>query len=341
MIVYRKTQPLRVRRASAPEPPFWCASIVQPYSAKRAAPIAIDYVTLRATAADRVEVNVCENVRDELERMRALAGPVLIEATESAEPVFRRGEEIFAFCEENSLASIDLVSARGALPLRPYADGTVAISCWPGELARIEELFSEAADKKLSWGAVVPLLFPVTTDLEWLALLADLAEEKGAQFLCGLVVHSDATARQELAQSMSLEPDDDRYALMFHGSLEPILVSSERHLAALASERGLADFVVPPRWEERSNWNAAALLTLTASRMMAMELDLDLAGTIARSARIVAELDKALTRIAEAATLSIVGGLDETSVDMLTEWIGGNMPSFFEYVADQWRLRRT
>ena len=24
----------------------------------------------------------------------------------------------------------------------------------------------------------------------------------------------------------------------------------------------MADFIVPPRWEERSNWNAAVLLTL-------------------------------------------------------------------------------
>ncbi len=61
------------------------------------------------------------------------------------------------------------------------------------------------------------------------------------------------------------------------------------------------DFVVPPRWNERSNWNAAVLLTLIASRMIAIDLDLDLAGLIARSARTIADLDKPLTRIAEAA----------------------------------------
>ena len=71
-----------------------------------------------------------------------------------------------------------------------------------------------------------------------------------------------------------------------------------------------------------------------------MELDLDLAGTIARSARIVAELDKPLTRIAESAALSIVGGLDETSAAILTEWIGGGESSFAAFVNEQWRLRR-
>ena len=102
----------------------------------------------------------------------------------------------------------------------------------------------------------------------------------------------------------------------------------------------MADFIVPPRWDERSNWNGAVLLTLTASRMIAMELDLDLAGTMARSARNVAELDKPLTRIAEAANLSIVAGIDETSVEMLTEWLSAGTCSFAEYVNDQWRTRR-
>jgi hypothetical protein len=340
VIVYRKAQPLRVRRVTGPEPPFWCASIVQPYGTRRALPLAIDYGAMRASSADKLEVTVCEDVADELERMRPLASPVLIDAAEAAEEIFRRGEAIAAFCAQQERTFVHLVSTAAALPLTQRGDSIVTIACWPPEPSRIGELFAEAARRELSWGAAVPLLYPLTTDLQLLEQIADLAAASGARFLAGLVVDADATARQAIAQLLNLDHDDDRYALMFHGSIEPLLLSSERHLAALAHERGLADFVVPPRWDERSNWNAAVLLTLTASRMMAMELDLDLAGTIARSARLVAELDKPLARVAESASIAIVGGLDETSVEMLTEWIDRRPAPFAEYVNEQWRLRR-
>lgn len=340
MIVYRKTHPLRIRRLAAPEPPFWCASVVQPYSTRRSEPLAIDYGSLRASFADRLDVTVCADVTDELDRTRPLSAPILVDAAESAETVFRRGEAIVAWCVARSLPTIQLVSTNGALPAWTHADSVVAIACWPATPARLEELFAAAAARRLAWGAVVPLLFPVTTELALLARITDLAAAHGARFIAGLVIDADATARHAIAQSLELEPDDDRYALMFHGTTDPILVSTERHLAALAAERKVADFVVPPRWDERSNWNASVLLTLTASRMMAMELDLDLAGNMARSARIVAELDKPLTRVAESAALSIVGGLDETSVTMLTEWIEGGDSSFASYVNELWRLRR-
>ena len=128
--------------------------------------------------------------------------------------------------------------------------------------------------------------------------------------------------------------------MLFHADVAPIQLATERHIAALAAERGMADFILPPRWEERSNWNAAVLLTLVASRMIAMELDLDLAGVIARSARTIAELDKPLTRIAESASLSIVGGAgrDERGD---ADGVGGRAAAAFaEYVNEQWRLRR-
>jgi hypothetical protein len=186
----------------------------------------------------------------------------------------------------------------------------------------------------------VPVLFPVTTELDVLERLADLAAENGAAYFAAMAVDAEATARQALAQSLQIEPDDDRYALLFHSEARPIQIATERHIAALAAERGMADFVLPPRWEERSNWNAAVLLTLTASRMMELELDLDLAGTMARSARTVADLDKPLSRIAESASLSIIGGLDETSVEILSEWLESRTPAFAGYVDEQWRLRR-
>jgi hypothetical protein len=311
VILYRKVPQLRMRRASAPEPPFWAATTIAPYAPKRATPVAIDYLALRASGAEKLEVTVCENVRDELERARAVAAPVLVDAAGRAETVFRRGEEALAWCREQGLAAQLLTTE--------------------GNVARL-------ADED-RFGFAVPVLFPITTDLALLESLADAAHHAGAAFFAAIPIDAEPTARQAIAQTMLF--DDDLYAMLFHADLGPIQLATERHIAALAAERGLADFILPPRWEdERSNWNGAVLLTLVASRMIAMELDLDLAGIIARSARTIAELDKPLTRIAESASLSIIGGVDETSVEMLTEWLESGSAGFAESVHEQWRLRR-
>ncbi|HEX9986627.1 MAG TPA: hypothetical protein VGF69_25455 [Thermoanaerobaculia bacterium] len=333
MIVYRKGTPLRVRRSPAPEPPFWAATTVAPYSPRRATPIAIDYLDLRATGSEKLEVGVADNVRGELER-RNPQEPVFIEATEMAEEIFRRGESALELCEEWKRGAIHLVSTRGALPERAASTATIVIAAWPLELTRLGELFDEARRRELRWGVAVPVIYPVTTDLEVLAKLAELAV--GAAFLAPLPIELDPTAKQALAA----ERDDDTYAMLFHSDVEPLHTATERHLAALAEEHGMADFILPPRWEEKSNWNGAVLLTLTASRMIAMEQDLDLAGTLARSARLVAELDKPIARIAEAASLAIVEALDETSVEILTEWIETGSAGFVDFVNRRWRLRR-
>lgn len=330
MILYRKVQQLRTRRATAPEPPFFAATSIAPYSARRATPVAIDYIALRASGADKLDVNVCENVRDELDRARAMDGPVLIDAAESAEVVFHRGADALAWCHEQTLGAMHLTSTRGVPPKH-------ILAAWPLELPRLEQLFASADP---GWGIAVPVIFPVTTDLAALEALADLAKEHGATFFAAIPIDVEPTAKQAIAQSMQLAADDDRYAMLFHADIAPLHLATERHIAALAHERGMADFIVPPRWDERTNWNAAVLLTLTASRMIAMELDLDLAGTLARSARTIAELDKPLTRIAESASIAIIGGIDETSVEMLTEWLSSDSAAFAEYVNEQWRVRR-
>ena len=318
MILYRKAAPLRIRRAAAPEPPFWCATSIAPYSTKRSTPVSIDYLASRATAADRVEVTVTENVRAELERAR-IDAPVLIDATGAAEVVFRRGEEVLAYCDEEQLDALLLTSMSGA-----FESGGVA-----------------AAVQRNTWGVVIPIIYPITTDLAALDALAESARANGASFFAAMPIDVDATAKQAIANELQLAGNDDRYAMLFHADVAPIHLATERHIAALAHAHGMRDFVAPPRWDERSNWNAAVLLTLTASRMISMELDLDLAGLIARSARAVAELDKPLVRVAEAASLSIVEVLDDVSRDILQEWLEGAEPSFVEYVSEQWRLSRT
>ena len=98
MILYRKAQQLRTQRSAIPAPPFWAATTIAPYGPRRAAPIAIDYLELRASYSDRMEVTVCADVRDELERSSRIVEPAMIEATEFAEVIFRRGEEALRFC---------------------------------------------------------------------------------------------------------------------------------------------------------------------------------------------------------------------------------------------------
>lgn len=310
MILYRKVPQLRLRRAAAPEPPLWAATTIAPYAPRRATPVAIDYLALRASGAEKLEVTVCENVRDELDRARTIAAPVLIDAAENAEEVFRRGEEALAWCREQGLAAQLLTSE--------------------GRAVRLSD-----ADR---FGIAVPVLFPITTDLALLESLADAARDAGAAFFAAIPIDAEPTAKQAIARTMLF--DEDLYAMLFHSDLGPIHLATERHIAALASERGMADFILPPRWQERSNWNAAILLTLVASRMIALELDLDLAGVIARSARTIAELDKPLTRIAESASLSIIAGIDDTSVEMVDEWLATGSAKFAEFVSEEWRERR-
>jgi hypothetical protein len=336
VILYRKTPPLRLRRVAAPAVPFWCATTISPYSARRAAPVAIDYVALRASGVDKLEVMVTESVRGDLERTKVLDGPVLIDAAEAAEGIFRRGEEALAYCAEQDVPALFLTSTEGALPQRVPEDTVVAIAAWPLALPALVRLFADARERGLRWGVVVPLLYPVTTDLAALSELAATAREHGASFLASLGLEIEATAKQALATNA----DDETFAMLFHQNLEPLHTATERHVAALAHAYELADAVLPPRADERSNWNAAILLTRTASRMMAMELDLDLAGTLARSARAIAALDKPITRIAAAANLSIISALDETSAEMLTEWLATGSAEFMEYVDRLWRVRR-
>lgn len=341
MIVYRKAPHLRLQRAAAPEPPFWAATTLAPYSARRTTPIAIDYLTLRAARIERAEVTVCENVCDEIERAtvrQPLTEPVLIETSDFAEVVFRRGEDALRACTVQRTTALQLISTRGALP-RDVPEGTViAISTWPLELEALKALCAEAQERNLAYGVTVPVVFPMTTDLGALAQLAEVARAHDARFLASFAIELDPGVRKALAESLA--NDEESYDQLFHADLEPLTIATERHIAALAAEIGADDFITPPRWERRSNWNGAVLLTLTATRMLAMKHEAETATRLARSARAVAQLDKPIVRIAEAANLSIVDALDEISVDMLTEWIETGRSAYCDHVSKQWRLRR-
>ena len=259
MIVYKKTPHLRLTRAQVPEPPYWAATTIAPYSPRRAAPIAIDYVDLRASCAERFEVSGCDNVRDDLERSTTrhpLHAPVLIDAAEFAEVIFGRGEEALQFCAEQQVAAMQLISTRGAIPT---VFPTMPSS--PSPRGRWSSIASKRFSPRrrsaeLRWGVVIPIIFPVTTDLAALAQLAELAKTYGASFFAGAPIELDATARNALARSLTGDGSEDTYEMLFHADLGPIRLSTERHIAALAGEIDAADFVVPPRWDRPTNWNA-------------------------------------------------------------------------------------
>ncbi|HEU4521685.1 MAG TPA: hypothetical protein VFT12_06765 [Thermoanaerobaculia bacterium] len=337
MITYRKGAPLRIKRSAAPEPPWWFATAIAPYGPRRAMPIAIDYLDLRASWSERMDVAVAGNVRDELERLPGqLHPPLLIDAAEFAEVVFRRGEETLAVASEWKLPAMFLMSSRGDVPPRP--DRNTILAAWPADLEVLETHAASLAGSE--WGMVIPVMFPATTDLGVLDALCAIAAANGARFLAAIPIELDATAKQAMARSLTLPEDEETYQHLFHADLEPVHVATERHVAALAAGAGMQDFVVPPQWDQRSNWNAAVVLTLTATRMLAMHIDTEMAGAMARSARIVAGLEKPIARIAEAASLSIIEALDPSSVDILTDWVAGGSAAFVEKINARWRLRR-
>jgi hypothetical protein len=343
LILYRKAPQLRIQRSQVPEPPYWAATSIAPYGARRAAPVAIDYLELRASSSERMEVAVCEDARDELERAAErypIGNPALIEATELAEVIFRRGDQILRFCCDHHCAAMHLISTRGTLPQATCDRARLMIAAWPLDFPALETLFKEAHERNVHWGVAVPMMFPVTTNLVALNDVANLARQYGASFLAALPVEIDATARKAIAQSLIMPGDRESYEMLFHADLEPLHVATERHVASLAADIGVSDFIVPPLWEEKSNWNAAVILTLTATRMFAMKRDVEVASRIARSARAVAQLDKSLERIAAAASLSIIESLDDISVDVLRDWIDSGRSAFVDHINKQWRLRR-
>lgn len=338
-MLFRKTPALRIRRYASPEPPFFSASAILPYGVRHDSPIAIDHLTMEASAPDRLEVLVCEDVSRELTASRAVAAPALVEATGNGETVFERGAATMSWFRDHEVPASLLVSLPAAVPEDAgWPDGVLIVSAW--DIERATALMDAAARQPMPWGVIVPILFPVTTGAEALTGIAAYAAARGAGFLATAPLHPDQTVKQAVAQRLALGSDDDRYALLFHSQVEPLHVAADRHAAFAAAAHGLADFVLPPRWNERTNWNAATLLTLTATRMLSLELDLDLAASLARAARAVATLDKPIEAIARSASLSIIGGVEETAVEILTEWLEGQEPGFVNFVNDQWRLEK-
>jgi len=340
VIRYRKSHGLQFSRAAAPEPPFWAATTIAPYSFPRSKPLALDYLRLTGTGVEQVEVLIGSEPAERLLEDR-LAGPVLIDGTERAEAVYGRASAIHEVIRRrrDDGAVIQLISTDGVVPeLQPGVRSVIALAAWPLHLTDLQRLAAELHRAGWRWGLAVPILFSATTDLGVLQELAELAQKQGAEFLTGIRFELDPHARRALAASTST--DDDTYSMLFDEGEEAISLATERHVSALAFELGLPDAALPPDRDERTNWNAAVLTALAGTRLIEMGADAELGWEFIRSARRLATLDKSLTTIAAAASLSIIEGLPPQIIDSLEEWMESGRAQLFDQINARWRLRR-
>jgi hypothetical protein len=337
VIVFRKTDALRIVRARAPQPPFWAEVTIAPYSPHREEPVAIDYLQATASGETRLEVSVCRDVAPRLDSAAVHEGSVLVDSAGSVEEVFRRGAGISRILASRGIHPTLLVSSHGALPERGFA-GTLIIAAWPAEEASLQRLFREAHDRDIEWGAIIPIVFPVTTRLETLAGIADAARRSNARFLAAMPVDLEPSAKRALARMLPAG-DGSEYDTLFHDDLETLTVATERHVAALAHERALLDHVaLTPA--DRGNWGAATMLARAGSRMLRMNRDVELGWEFLREAAIVAQLERPIAAVAEAAPLSIIEPLTPPVIEALNEWLANGQSSYVASIDGAWRLRR-
>jgi hypothetical protein len=335
LITHRDITQLRLQRSASPQPPFWQAVTIAPYGLGRGLPVQINYLTLTADAKSRVEVSVTRSVRDQLERERFVESPALIDASEVSELVYRRGEETLEILAGLATDAICLVSSNGAVPaLEPTSRSMIAVSCWPLRFGDIERLFARCGGRGGKWGALLPLLHPITTGHETIERLAGLAAKHRALFFAAVPIETEPPARQALARMEG--SDDDSVTELFDADLEAIVVAAERFAARAAAERGLLDHV-PALAPLTSNWTAAMKLSLAGTRLIRMGASAETGWTLHQSSKLVARLTKPLERIASAASLSIIDALDPVSVSALEQWLHEGRSEFFEEVDGKWR----
>ncbi|HUP65743.1 MAG TPA: hypothetical protein VM557_10740 [Thermoanaerobaculia bacterium] len=338
MITYRKGGFLRLLRHTSPDPPFWAAGTAMPYSARRTSPVVVDWVNLVASASEGEDVEVAEGVDATIERSLYVHPPLLVEASGPAELIYRRGAEAVRAALAAGFPILELITSDGDLPDAPHPSLTVAIASWPSQSNGFLELVKKARAAGFNFGIVVPVIPPVTTELATLESIAAIAKTHGASFLAAVPIDVDPTARRVLAEKMNL--DEESFSTLFETDLEMLTVATERHVAALAHERELADLVPVALPAGRSNWEAAAALTSTGNRMLRMNRDVELGWDILRAARTIAALGKPLQRIAAAASLAIIEPLDPLIASAVEEWLTTGTSELMEEIDRAWRLRR-
>lgn len=335
MTSYRRRETLRARRYVAPEPPFFCATALSPYTSGGDPFIAIDLIDGLATAADRDELAVCHDSAAELERMKMLREPLLIDGSSTAETTCGEAAKLLQAAVRQKFRVTYVGSA--AAPRADVSDADVVVlSAW-SPTAETRPITAPALRSGAKWGIVVPIIPPLTTELTLLTELVANAAEAGASFCVPLALDIDPVARHAAVSRLE-DVDDETFAWMFDERFDLVVVSTERHLAALAHERGMSDVVPLP--DVPVNWRMATLLTQIGYKLQRMERDVELAWALQKSARIIAALKKPVDLIATAASLAIVNGLDATSIEVVEQSLREQRSDFADEVNADWRLRR-
>ncbi len=327
-----------VARMAAPQAPFWCATLVSPYHGSPSFPAGIDYRNLLALGGTgRQEIPVCFAPADRLSRETKLVPPMLIDLSDPGEHELQKGTEPLSWTEAEGIATTALVHAKAPLQTIQSTQNTVVVTTWPLNMKDLEHVCTTAGARKLRWGLIIPVIHPLTTGSVPLTLV-EMAASHGARFCASFTPELDPRAKNGVVEMTGLSENDAQYHILFDSNLDRICLETERHIAALAHERAMLDFVPPPS-SEKSNWNAAAFLALAGDRMLRLGSNVESGWNLLRSSRIVAELNKPLTVIASAASLSIIEGIDETSARALSEWLE-DRPGLYESVNAEWRVKR-
>jgi hypothetical protein len=341
LIVWRKSPVLRLRRFDVPAPPFFCRTVVSPYSAEPAGGMTLDYLAASATIPARSELQACDRTVEQLAKEQRLEEPLVVDATGFGEYVFGQGELAARELVDQRLATLLVLSSAGRVPDCSGLDQlTLGLALWPFERENWRSLFDQAQRCGAPWGIILPIVPFVSTELEPLSRLVDDAAAAGARFITTLTIQPEPPARRHLAALATADDEsDEAYASVFEMPTETLTLATARHVAALADDRGI-DSQLPLLSDARSNWNAATLLSRLSTRMLEMERDQELAADIHRSASIIARLPKPVELVAEVASLTIIEGLDEISVMVLEQWLRGEQAEFVTEIETAWRLRR-
>lgn len=336
MIRHSMGRALRLRRFDVPQPPFWCATAVSPYQGPRRSGVAVDWMSLRATAPTGGELSVSRDPVDMLQRERKVRAPWLIDACGFAEVVHGRGGALLASDELRNGPVVVLASTDGAVPDPPAGgNATLVLTLWPLDEDEIDARIIECAAWP-RWGACIPLLHPVTTNLELIESLAERVAKAGGAFLTSATIAAEPAAMSALVM-MSDDADASAWESIRDGSADSANVRSGGIVASAARRAEIGDRCPLPA--SRDNWSAAATLSAVADRLFLLDTDPELAWQFRRSAATVASLPKPLPLISESASLSIIEGLGQPVITALESWLAGREPALLTRFDAEWRSR--
>lgn len=339
MIHYKVGGRVRFHQNREIQPPFWQATTVHLYSPDvRSLPLGIDFLRLKGSAHRSLDVSV-PAILDDLNLDR-VPSPILIDAWGPEEVIYRRGDRLLHELPSDARPML-LLSADGDVPLEmSAATPQLIVTAWPLDLVALESIASRASKTGFDWGVLIPVIFPLTTNLDIIETISNTARRYGASFMASSSIELDSKARGAVA-SMCDDLDEETWATLFDADLDRIHLSTERHIAALAHQHGIADTIAPPLGESRSNRAAAVLLSRVGSRMVKMDHDVELGWKFLKASGRVATFDKEIARVASTAHITIIPELeDEILAEVVEQWLENGEAEFADHIDDKWRLTR-